>query len=70
MYNRVFEYLIENYLLYKKQFGFQKGHSTSNAILQLANQITNNFDQNKFTLGEFIELSKAFDTVDDSTRYP
>ena len=66
MYNRVFEYLIENYLWYKKEFGFLKGYSTSHVILQLADQITNNFDQNKFTLGVFIDLSKAFDTVYDS----
>ena len=28
MYNRLYLYLTENNLLYKKQFGFQKGNST------------------------------------------
>ena len=54
MYYWVFEYLIENDLLYEKQFSFQKSHSR-NAIAQLVDQITNNFDQNKFTLGVFID---------------
>ena len=54
MYDSVFEYLIENDLLYEKQFSFQKGHSR-HAIAQLVDQITNNFDQNKFTLGVFID---------------
>ena len=34
------------------------------AILQLVNQIHNNFEQNNFTLEVFINLSKGFDTVD------
>ena len=49
--------------LYVKQFGFQFGHSTKYAILQLANQIHECFENNLFTLGVFIDLSKSFDTV-------
>ena len=45
----------KNYLLYKKQFAFLKGHSTDHAIVQLADQI--------HELAVFIDLSKAFDTV-------
>ena len=48
----------------KKQFGFQEGHSTDHAILQLEDQIRNNLDQNNFTLRVFSDLSKAFNTVD------
>ena len=54
----------KNNVLYNKQFGFQKSNSTEHAILQLIDQITNSFEQKKFTLGVFIDLSKAFDTVD------
>ena len=39
MYNRLFKYLTTNEILYKKQFGFQKGHSTEHAIILLINQI-------------------------------
>ena len=64
MSNRLFKYLSEDSILYKKQFGFQTSHSTEHAILLLANQLYQSFDENKFTLGIFIDLSKAFDTVD------
>ena len=64
MYNRLFKYLSENGILYKKQFGFQTSHSTEHAILLLVNQLYQSFDESKFTLGMFIDLSKALDTVD------
>ena len=64
MYNRLYSFLIENNILYKKQFGFQKEHSTEHAILQLTNQILESFNLDKYTIGVFIDLSKAFDTVD------
>ena len=64
MYNRLFKYLSENSILYKTQFGFQTPHSTEHAILLLVNQLYQSFDESKFTLGIFIDLSKAFDTVD------
>ena len=34
VYNRLYEHLNSNNILYKKQFGFQKGHTTEHAILQ------------------------------------
>ena len=64
MYKRLYKYLQENKILYCKQFGFQAGHSTDHAIIQLVDQIYENFEENKYTLGVFIDLSKAFDTVD------
>ena len=64
MYNRLYQYLTTNNILYNKQFGFQKQHSTEHAIVQLTNEISNSFENNLLTLGVFIDLSKAFDTVD------
>ena len=64
MYRRLYSYLQENKILYSKQFGFQTGHSTDHAIIQLVEQIYENFEENKYTLGVFIDLAKAFDTVD------
>ena len=43
---------------------FQNGHSTDHAVIQLVDEILKSFDNNFFTLGVFIDLSKAFDTVD------
>ena len=63
MYNRLYSHLLNSNILYDKQFGFQKEHSTEHAILQLTNQILQSFNQDEFTIGVFIDLSKAFDTV-------
>ena len=64
MYNRLFKYLSENSILYEKQFGFQTSRSTEHVILLLVNQLCHSFDESKFTLGIFSDLSKAFDTMD------
>ena len=40
MYNRLIEYINENKILYKYQFGFQKGKSTYMAVLTLVNKIS------------------------------
>ena len=68
MYTRLYSYLQENKILYSKQFGFQTGHSTDHAIIQLVDQIYEDFEENKYTLGVFIDLAKAFDTVDHKMR--
>ena len=63
MYNRLYNYLNENEILNDKQFGFRAGYSAEHAILELSHQVSNAFDNN-FVLGVFMDLSKAFDTVD------
>ena len=64
MYNRVYNFLTKNNLLFSRQFGFQKNTSTEHAILQFVDDIKQSFSKGEFTLGVFIDLSKAFDTVD------
>ena len=64
MYNRLYPFFRENKILYEKQFGFQANHSTDHAIVQLSSEIYESFNKKEFTLGVFIDLSKAFDTVD------
>ena len=44
MYKRLYNHLSENQMLYLKQFGFQRGHSTEHAIMQLIDKINSNFD--------------------------
>ena len=63
MYYYFYKYSLNSNILYKKQFGFQKGHSTDHAILQLEDQIHSTFEQSNFTLGVFIDLSTALNTV-------
>ena len=64
MYNRLYEYFTNNNLLHENQFGFQINNSNEHVVLQFNRNIAQNFDNGKFTLGVFIYLSKAFDTVD------
>ena len=61
MYNRLYKYLTTEKLLYSKQFGFQTGLST-----ELVDRIYRSFEKDHYTLGVFIDLSKAFDTVDQT----
>ena len=43
--------------------GFRKNYSTAHALIQLYDNISNALDNKRITLGLFIDLSKAFDTV-------
>ena len=44
-------------------FGFRKGNSTINALIQITERIKESIDKGKFGCGIFIDLLKAFDTV-------
>ena len=63
MYNRIYNYFVENKLLFPKQFGFQINTSTEHAILNLVRNITKSFEKNEYVLGVFIDRRKAFDTI-------
>ena len=63
VYIRLLKHLTENNILYQNQYGFRTGHSTAHAILQLIDQITRAIDTKEITVGVFLDLSKAFDTV-------
>ena len=69
MYNRLYNYLTENNILFNKQFGFRSGHSTEHALLELIDQISDSFNDKRYFLGIFIDLSKAFDTVDHNILF-
>ena len=47
-------------------FYIQNGASADHAVGQLDDQIIESFENNKYTLGVFIDLSKDLDTVDHS----
>ena len=60
---RLTKFIEDSNLLYKYQFGFRKNHSTELALIEIVDQIRLSLDNNNMTCGIFIDLSKAFDTV-------
>ena len=50
-------------VLLNLQFGFRSGHSTDHALVSLTENIKSSLDNNRFGCGIFIDLQKAFDTV-------
>ena len=63
MYDRVYKFLSNQNSFFEKQFGFRDKHSTSHALTSLTEHIREALDNNKFACGIFIDLKKAFDTV-------
>ena len=64
MYNRITEFIEQYNILYRCQFGFRKNYSTSHALIHLINKVSSAIDQRETTVGVFLDLSKAFDTLD------
>ncbi len=65
MYNRLMDYLKNNNILYKYQFGFRKKYSTHLALILLENKIDTAIDEGKYCIDLFLDLSNAFDTIDN-----
>ncbi len=51
-------------ILYRFQFGFRSNHSTMHSLVSLINNVATAIDRNQIAAGVFIDLSKAFDTLD------
>ena len=64
MYNRLYRFLTKHNIISEKQYGFIKKHATYMALIDLVDKISSNFDEKKNAVGVFLDLSKAFDTID------
>ena len=61
---RIMEHVTNNNILTPNQFGFRKGYSTYMPLLLLQDKVIRGFESNKMNCGIYLDLKKAFDTVD------
>ena len=54
----IIEFMDENELFYKNQFGFRKQHSTSHAIITLIEKVSKALDTGKIVVGVFLDLKR------------
>ena len=63
MHKRLYSFLEKNNILFCNQLGFRKNNSTLYALAQITEMIKVSIGKGKFGCGIFIDLRKAFDTV-------
>ena len=64
VHTQVYDYFQENGLFFKSQYGFRGDHSTELAALELVDRVNEDLDEKKTPVVIFMDLSKAFDTLD------
>ena len=62
-YTRMYTFLTKSNQLYQSQYGFRAKHSCDHAVGELLSDIVKNFELNKPTICLYLDLSKAFDTL-------
>ncbi|CAG4977986.1 unnamed protein product [Colias eurytheme] len=63
LHKRLVNYLNKYNIISNNQYGFRRGRSTEDAVLELTNVITRNIENRDKTIAIFLDLAKAFDTV-------
>ena len=69
VYSRTYNFLEQNQTLYNSQYGFRSQHSCQDAISELVGKIIKNMEEQKYTMAVFIDLSKAFDTLEHKVLF-
>ena len=64
MYKRLYTFLGSNNITYNLQFGFRQQYSTSHALINITENIRKALDGGNIGCGVFVDLQKAFGTVD------
>ena len=67
VHDQLYTYLEKNNLLSDCQFGFRRKSSTEHAVTYFSDFIKTNMDKGKLTVEVFVDLRKAFDTIDHAT---
>ena len=63
MYNRLNPFFQKHNIFHKYQFGFRKNHATTNALTEVIDYIYKSLDEGNYIFGIYIDLKKAFNTV-------
>ena len=63
IYNKINDYLEKYHLISDKQFGFRQNSSMSYAISNIYEKLIQNSDKGMYTCCIFLDLTKAFDTM-------
>ena len=66
MSSRLLDFIQKKGILFENQFGFRTNYSTDHAVLTIIDKIQTAIDARDYTCGIFLDLSKAFDTVNHS----
>ena len=64
MYKRLYTFLNNNNIIYNLQFGFRQQYSSSHVLINVTENIGKALDDGYIGCGVFVDLQKAFDTVD------
>ena len=64
MNKRLYTFLNNNDISYSLQFGFRQHYSTSHALINVTENIRKALDKGNIGCEVFVDLQKAFDTVD------
>ena len=64
MHSRLYNFLQGTNQIYQSQYGFCKTHSCEHAIQELLSTILKGCENKKYTAAIFLDLSKAFDTLE------
>ena len=64
VHRRLYHFLEQQNILYTNQFGFRRKHSTIDAVTKFITDVVQSFEHKQSTLAVYLDLSKAFDTMD------
>ena len=66
IYSQLYEYIEHHHIINDSQYGFRKAHSIFYTATELIDRLTYKLDNNKIPFNIYIDLSKAFDTLNHS----
>ena len=64
LYQRLDTFTRKHSIVSPFQYGFRAGHSTTHAVTDVITMVYDNINDKKFTAVNFLDMKKAFDTVD------